>query len=322
MLWTLAVVAIATSNGSMVAFAVAFVLVALTTTGLQFVWAIRTQPLRFAGARRRWRQLLRGGIPLGIAGLLTLAYVRIDGVLVFHIAGADQAGLYGAVYRTLDRVQMVPTAVMTTVFPLLAAAWPVDPERVRRLLQAAADHLLMFALPALALAIAAPEPIVRLLFGGEFEDAAPALPVLMGAFVAISLWHLAMNMVIVLGLQRRLMVYAALALIVNVALNLIFIPKHGFMAAAWITLATETLVMALAVRTVLQETGFRPAPRQMSLVTLCACAAGLLAWRLEAAGLPILLVAALMLVGYGAALLAVRALDLRELVGLVRPPRG
>jgi O-antigen/teichoic acid export membrane protein len=244
--------------------------------------------------------------------------VRIDGVLVFEIAGADEAGLYAAVYRVLDRVQMVPTAVMTTLLPLLGAAWPRDPDRTRRLMQSAADLLLVTALPALAISIAAPAEIVDLLFGDEFEDAAPALPVLMGAFVALSLWHLALNMVIVLGRQRRLIVYTTVGLVVNVALNLVLIPEYGFMAAAWITLGTEALVMALTLTYVLRETGMRLNFRRMVATTVSATVMGVACAGLVAVGVHVVAVGLIGLVIYAAALLVLQAVDPGEIRLLLR----
>jgi len=317
-LWTLAVVGLASASSSMVAFALAFLAAAAISTGIQFVWAIRTQPLHFRGSTRHWGELLRGGIPLGIAGLVTLAYVRIDGILVFQIAGADEAGLYAAVYRVLDRAQMIPTAVMTTLFPLLAAAWPADPARVRALVQVAVDNLMVVALPALALTIAASMEIVTLLLGDQFEEAAPALPVLMGAFVALSFWHLAQSMVIVLGRQRRLIVYTVVALVFNVALNLVLIPSYGFMAAAWITLGTEVLVMALTFRDVLRETAIRLELRRLLLTALSATVMGLAVAGLLEAGVGVIVAATISLVVYAVALLAFRAVDLDELRGLWR----
>lgn len=317
-LWTLAVIALAAASASMVAFALAFLAVAVISTGIQFGWAIRTQPLHFRGSTNYWGELVRGGIPLGIAGFLTLAYVRIDGILVFQIAGADQAGLYAAVYRVLDRAQMIPTAVMTTLFPLLAAAWPADPARVRALVQAAVDTLMVIALPALALTIAASDEIVTLLLGDEFEAAAPALPVLMGAFVALSFWHLAQSMVIVLGRQRRLIVYTTVALIFNVALNLVLIPSHGFMAAAWITLVTEVIVMALALGDVVRRAAIRLQLRRLVLTALSATLMGLAVAGLLESGAGVIVATAISLVVYAVAAVALRAVDFAELRLLVR----
>ena len=86
---------------------------------------------------------------------------------------------------------------------------------------------------------------MRLLFGAEFADSAPALPVLMATFVLVSVGYLAGYLIIAYGLQRRFLVIAVIALILNVAANLALVPSYGFMAAAWITLGTELIVREL-----------------------------------------------------------------------------
>ena len=93
-------------------------------------------------------------MPVGIGGLLILAYGYIDQVLVYELAGARDAGLYGAVYKVLERMQFIPATVLVTLFPILVAARDVDPARVDRVIQSAVDFLLITALPPLAITLA------------------------------------------------------------------------------------------------------------------------------------------------------------------------
>ena len=66
-------------------------------------------------------------------------------------------------------------------------------------------------------------------------------------FAASGFSFIAGDLVIVLGLQRRYIFYAAAGLVVNVVLNVILIPPYGFMAAAWVSLVTEVVVIGLAL---------------------------------------------------------------------------
>ena len=178
-LWAAAVGVVALLDGGLVAIAAAFLVVVDDHQRRLH----RARAARLAGALPRLAPalaaLLRQGLPVGIGGLLTLGYGYIDQVIVFEIAGARDAGLYGAVYRIYERIQFLPAAIMTTLFPLFVAARDTDPERVRRLFRTAVDYLLLTSLPALAITLAGAEPITRLLFGEDFVDAAPALPLLM-----------------------------------------------------------------------------------------------------------------------------------------------
>jgi O-antigen/teichoic acid export membrane protein len=317
-MWAAAVATVALADGGLVMLAIGFVLTSLIATGIQIVLASRVAAVRLRGASRRWPELLRRGLPVGVGGLLVWGYGYVDQVIVFELAGPRDAGLYGAVYRILERLILLPGTLMVTLFPIFVAARDRDRDRVSRVFQLAWDHLLMVSLPALAIAVVGAEPLTRLLFGDEFAAAAPALPVLMGAFVIISLGHLSGYLVIVYGLQRRFIGFALLGLVFNVALNLALVPSYGFRAAAWITVATELLVVGLSMRAVLAASGIRP---RLGIATRVVTAGALLAGvgaAARAAGAPLGVWVPVGAGVYGAALLALGALRPADLLDVIR----
>lgn len=315
--WGAGVVAVALLSGGIVAFAAVFLATSAFTSALTAALASRAAHVRLRGARRLWRPMLRVGLGLGAAGILVTLYVRLDQILVFKIAGSRQAGLYAADYRLLDQIQFIPGSVMTTLFPLIASAYPAHRERVCALLQATAEYLTMASLPILAFTIVAAHPIVTLLFGHQFAAAAPALPVLAGAFISISFGYLVGNMVVVLELQYLFLRYAALGLVVNAALNVVFIPRYGFQAAAWITLLTEFTVMSLSMRQVLRALGMRPRLQRFARVLAAALAMGAAVALARAAGVPLGALAAIAAIVYPLALMLLRALTRDELVSVL-----
>ena len=317
-LWTGGAAALSAAGTGMVGLATLFLAVAVVSTTLLTVLSLRAQRPCLRGVRRYARELLRVGIPLGLGGILTLAYVRIDQILVFVLAGRRDAGLYGAVYRVIDQAEFVPISLTTTLLPLLAAAHPADPARLRRLLQAALDLLAVASLPALAFAIVAAAPAVRLLFGADFADAAPALPVLMAAYVLTCFGYLVGSMIVVLDLQVRLVAFSALALVFNVGMNLILIPPFGFLAAAWTTLATQALILALCAVPVLRRTGLRLELRRVAGAGAAALGMGLLVRTVQAAGAPFSVLVATAVATYAALLLGLRVVRGDHLRLLIR----
>jgi O-antigen/teichoic acid export membrane protein len=305
-------------DGGLVALAAAFLVVTTLTNLTMAALALRAAPVRFRGVRRNWGPLLRLGVPIGIGGVLTLGYGYVDQVIVFQVAGAEEAGLYGAVYRIFVRLQLLPAAVMTTLFPLLVAARHSDPQRARRLFGLAIDYLVMMSLPAFAISLAGPTELVELLFGKEFSRSAPALPVLMATLVVVSLGYLAGYMIIAYELQRRFVVIAFVALVVNVTANLLLVPPYGFMAAAWITLGTEVLVVGCTLTLVGRRVGRPPAGLRVGRVLLAAVAMWGLAYGLRRAGSPLAVWATAGALAYPALLLALRAVSLDEVRALLR----
>jgi O-antigen/teichoic acid export membrane protein len=316
--WTAGAIVVSAHSKSIDAFAAVFLASAAITTIASIVLALRLIPVRLGFSREMWRSLMRVGVGVAAAGALVTLYVKLDQVLVFEFAGSRQAGLYGAAYRILDQIQFIPISVMTTLFPLIAAAYPRDRARVRALLQTAGEYLTMASLPALAFTIVAADPIIRLLFGSAFEEAAPALPILMGAFVSISFGYLAGNMVVILELQRRFFRYAAIGLIINASLNVLLIPRYGFLAAAWITLATEVVVMSLTMRSVLRKLAMTPRFGRLLRTLMAALAMGALTWVARSAGMPLYGLVVVAAVTYTTLLLSLRVLTVAEVRAVLR----
>jgi O-antigen/teichoic acid export membrane protein len=318
-LWAVAVVIIYLEHGSMIALAIGLTGTNAVGSLVQVVAVLKLDARLPRPSRARIGQVARIGLPIGISGVLIIAYASIDQVIVYVLVGSSGAGLYGSVYSLLDKAHFVPMSVLTTLSPVIAAAWPADRARLLRAARLTAELLAVTSLGALAFAIVAAEPVVRLIFGQEFVPAAPILPVLGAAFVFISFGYLNGNLLVVLGLQWRLLRISLIALLVNVCGNLILVPLTGFMGAAWMTLATEVFVFASSLSLILKTLELplpRPGRIGRTVVAAALLAAGLDALRLVDAPLAVLAVAAC--VAYPALLFALRALGLDDVRILLR----
>jgi O-antigen/teichoic acid export membrane protein len=318
-LWGVAVAIISWRGGGMVPLAIAMAGTNSVGSVVQALAALRLDARFPRPTRKHLRQLVRIGMPIGIAGVLVFSYARIDQVIVYAIAGSKQAGLYGAVYNVLDQAHFVPISVMTTLAPVLAASWPADRARLLRTARLTGELLAIASFGGLAFAIVASGPVVRLVFGAEFGPAASVLPVLGGAFILICFGYLNGNLLLVLGLQRRLLRISLLALVVNLVGNLILVPLFGFTGAAWMTLATEAVVFVSAFHLILRALEL-PVPNlgRMGRTAIAAVLLGaaLGALRLADAPLSVLVVAAC--VCYPALLLGLRAFGADDLRLLLR----
>lgn len=318
-LWAGSVIAIAALGGGMVAFALAFVAITLVVQGALAVLALRTIRVRWRGSRGLWPRLFGIGISVGIAGTLTFAYGRIDQILVYELVpDPSDVGVYAAMYKILDNAGFVPMAVMVTLFPIMAGFFPADPPRLRRMMQIAIDYLTIVALGGLALAIVAAEPIVELLYGPDYVSGATVLTILVAAFIPICIGNVAGNMVVAMDLQRRYIWFAALGLALNVPLNLLLLPTYGIEAAAWVTLLTEVVVVSLSLAMVLRKIELRLSLRHIALATLGATISALAVWGLRQAGAGAIVLVLAMTALYPALLVALRAVDLKELRRLLR----
>lgn len=322
-LWAAAVIAIAAANGGLIAFAIAFLAIAVVTQGGIALLALRTMPVRWRGSWHLWRQLVGVGISVGIAATLTFAYGKIDQILLYELAPhSSEVGIYAAMYKILENAGFIPAAVMTTLFPILAGLHPRRPERLKRIMQLAIDYLIIVALGAFGLTLVASTPIVELLFGSSYASGSAVLTILMAAFVPICVGYVAGNMIIATDQQRRYIWFAAIGLVLNLTANAILIPIDGMHAAAWVTLATEVTVVGLALHTVLRSIGMRLDLRRIATISLAAALAAAAVWGLRQAGAGAIPLVIAMTVLYPLLLVGSGTVDREELRQLIRTRRA
>jgi O-antigen/teichoic acid export membrane protein len=317
LLWAIAVFAIAAAGAGIVAFAAAFLVATAVVNIIEFVIARRQMQLGLRGGGSARIELLKIGVPFAIASLLYLAYTQVDQVLVYELAGERAAGLYGSAGKILDRALVIPASILATMFPLIASAYKDDLPRMRELIQTATEVLLIATLPFVGLVAVIARPLMRLLFGPAFAPAGPALTVLMMVFAISAFSYVAGDLVIVLKLQRRYIIFALSGLVVNVALNLVLIPAYGFIAAAWVCLGTEGLVIGLAL-----HAAFRRIDQQLRLgrlvrITLLSAAGGLAALGAREAGLPLVPIGVVWVLAVGIAWALLRPWSVAEMRTLI-----
>lgn len=182
-----------------------------------------------------WR-LLKESWPEMISQLALMMLFRVDTLMVKAISGAGPAGEYGVAVRLSEVLYFFPTAMAGVMLPRLLARQKSEPVEYR---SGFADYFgatwLMAGLGAAGLSVFSGFAVGGLM-GAEFTASAAILSVHAWAFVPYALGiartqHLTAEGRLWLNLPSVL-----LALVVNVGLNLAWIPKWQGLGAAWATL--------------------------------------------------------------------------------------
>ena len=250
-LWLAAVLYLGSQKSDLLAFCVAY-LGSTLIYGLLTVFAGRGI-LRQKGIALPFseaRSLLRQALPLGITGALVIAYAKLDGVLLFWLKGSDVSAAYSLSYRVLDQLGVLPLTIATVFSPLMVHAMKAD--------EGAADIFarwtrlsLVASVPVALIVVAAARTLVFRVFGGTYADSIGLLQVLAPSFVLICLGWVLTGAAVATRQARAQLLVAASCLVLNVTLNIVFIPLYGAKAAALATLATELCVVVglyLAIR--------------------------------------------------------------------------
>lgn len=207
-----------------------------------------------------WGALLRGGLPLVMAGTLTSLVVQLDSLLLENMCGAREVGLYRAPLRIVEGLGILPRALGMALLPVLPALHARDPGALARPYRRALGLLLLAALPVAASGLVLAGPIMRLVFGEAFGGAAAGARVTIPVIVPFFIAHLGETLLACIGRARAIVPLALAALAVNLVLALALIPGHGRMGAAIATLAGVTVHAVLVTATVWRSGGRATAP--------------------------------------------------------------
>jgi O-antigen/teichoic acid export membrane protein len=249
----------AAHGAGLVAYMAVLAIANLIQFGLSTWFAGRIVRLRPRFDLSLWRLIARESWPIAVSIALNLVYLKGDVVVLSIFREADEVGLYGAPYKVLDVVTVLPTIFMGLMLPPMTGDWSHGRhEAFREKLRRALDIMLLLALPLFGGAVAVAEPLMTLVAGPEYAASGTYLAILMLAAVFVSVGSVYGYAVVALGLQRRMIwAYGAVAAAATV-LYLAFVPHFGALAAAWVTVATEGLVALLLGVAVIRHTKVWP----------------------------------------------------------------
>jgi O-antigen/teichoic acid export membrane protein len=238
--------AVLRAGGGLLGFVVAFTGIrVLDASGLFGYIHARVVRLRPAVDRPLWRELFRKGLPFAYAGAAITLFSQLNQVLLEQMRGAAEAGFFAAPARLVEGFTLVPRILSYALIPTMAALFPTDPGAVTRLYARGVKYLLVLGLPVALVGLLASPELMRLLFGAEYAASAAASRILLPATAFMFLSNFGETTLACISRWRSIVIIATFCLVLNVALNLLLIPRLGYVGAAWATLLTETSYFAL-----------------------------------------------------------------------------
>jgi O-antigen/teichoic acid export membrane protein len=198
------------------------------------------------------RELLFYGLPLSATVILNFVVSTSDRYLLAWFIDERAAGQYSAGY---DLAQLSLIVVMMVVnmaaYPIaLRALEQEGVEAAQMQLQRQGLLLLAVAGPLTAGFVVLAENIVTVVLGAEFHSSArEILPWIAAAALIGGLKSYYYDLAFQLGKHTVGQIQvAAVASLINVVLNLLWIPRHGLLGAAWATLAALAAGLTISER--------------------------------------------------------------------------
>lgn len=190
------------------------------------------------------KKLFAATLPLTLLLFLNLLYFRIDAIILTFFQKAAAVGLYDYAYKFFDFLIALPLFLSNSLYPhLLSLAKNSRIQRKNISLYAIIFFFLGLALIPLVWFVS---PLIALI-KQDFSPSVLALRLLslsLPVFFATNI----LQWVFIAKKKQKLLVWIyGCSLILNVVLNLLFIPAYSYIASAVITGFSETVILLIMI---------------------------------------------------------------------------
>lgn len=183
--------------------------------------------------------------PLILHGIALNILSQSDRIMITSLAGAAQTGIYSLIYN----FSMIAT-VITTTLEGIWVPWFINKLRLNsrdEINVVAKDYINLMTYAMVALILVAPE-VVKILANESYWEGISIIPPVVLANYVIFAYSLYVNIEHYYKKTPYITVNTIIAAASNIVLNFIFIPKYGYVAAAYTTLASYLISFVLHSR--------------------------------------------------------------------------
>lgn len=209
--------------------------------------------MRFRRSFPQWRwhlpqakALLAESWPLLVSSLMVMVYMRSDQILLGKLSSKIVVGQYTAAVRLSEIWYAIPIVICASVMPRLLKGRESNPSQYHDRLQRLYESMVLLSVAVAVCTQFAGPLAVRLLYGRQYAPSAGilAIHIWTGVFVfvgCVSGQQFIQEKLTVSSMQRTL-----LGAVVNVVLNLLWIPRWGGIGSAMATLVAQGTAVYLA----------------------------------------------------------------------------
>ena len=166
-------------------------------------------------------------------------YTYIDSVMLSKIRSTTEVGIYAAAANIIIALIFIPMMYGNAIYPVISRFFISSKSSLKYAYERSFKYMLILGLPISAGVYILSDKIISIVYGSEYFASVAVLSILS--------WYLFLRFLNVvsgftlasINKQSSRVLSQGIAVLINIILNLIFIPKYGFIGAAIATVITE-----------------------------------------------------------------------------------
>ena len=207
--------------------------------------------------RAVWASLLRRTLPYSMATAVGVIYFRLAILIMSHVASGVQTGYFGASFRIIEVLFVVPQLLVGSILPIFARAARDDRARLDYSLGRTFDVCLLLGLATGLFLLTGASFVIAVIAGPKFDPAAAVLRIQGVALVATFAGAVLGYGLLSLGRYREMLLLNLAVLLASGVLTSVLASSDGAVGAATATTTVE-LLYTVALAITLARVGARP----------------------------------------------------------------
>ncbi len=192
-----------------------------------------------------FKQFAWVALPFAVSAGLGRLYAYSDSFIMSKMLTSGELGLWSVPFKIVAAFQFIPTALSASVYPVMSSLYLTDKPKVGELFEKSYRYLLLISLPMVAGIFALAPSLITTFFGVKYVSSIPLLHIII---FTLPLGFLGLINGAVLNAtnhQKQQMYILGASLGINIALNLLLIPRYGTVGAAISSLISTSILWLL-----------------------------------------------------------------------------
>lgn len=192
-------------------------------------------------------ETLKVAWPISLTLLLNTVYFRVDTFILTSSHSFADSGNYNLAYSVFQAILVLPTFIMNSFYPLMISKLSENKSAFIKQAKRVGITLFGLSLVASSCGYFFASFVIKILSGQGFLGSVQSLQILSLGFPAYFISSLLMWVMISLKKYKAMSLVYFIGLMINIILNLIFIPKYSYLASSWITGISEYLILSMLI---------------------------------------------------------------------------
>jgi O-antigen/teichoic acid export membrane protein len=176
--------------------------------------------------------VIKDALPFGLSSIFVAIYYWINSIMLSSMTGNEVVGWYSASYRLILTLMVIPNILQISIFPATSRLYESSEDLLKKVTEIFFKYMIVIGVPMGVGTTLLSKEIVLFLFGVDYMPSILALQILIWGVIFAFIVSPFENLILSINKQFINTVEVFLAMILNIIINILLIPKYGLVGAA------------------------------------------------------------------------------------------